>query len=426
MRKFTLLATACAFCLVSLHGVAQQLKRCGTMEYLAKQLAADPELATRMAANEEMTKEFERQTAGMRSSNVVVTIPVVFHVLYKTSAQNISDNRIYDQLATLNKDYAYLNADTVNTPAPFKPMAANTNIQFCLAHTDTNGNYTSGIIRKLVTANGYDPLSNDNVKFTALGGDNIWDRSKYLNIWICNFTGASQNIIGISQFPGSTASTDGCVIYYGTVGGETYHGTTPSYNLGRTATHEVGHWLNLRHIWADDNGGCSLDDYVTDTPKQSNANYGCPAFPHISCTNGPNGDMFMNYMDYGDDDCLNMFTAGQGNRMTAALNGPRLSIKSSTRCDDVTEVSNPSGKIPVSIFPNPSTGEFVISSLMSDAGDVQVKVSNMLGEIVFSQEYKNVPYVVQTINLANRQNGIYIVEVRTETGSSTGKLVLNK
>jgi hypothetical protein len=426
MRKFTLLLSVFAFCLMIFHVNAQQLNRCGTMQYLAKQLAADPEMANRMAANEEMTKEFERQTANMRTSNVVITIPVVFHVLYKTAAQNISDNRIYDQLLTMNKDYALLNADTGNIPSVFRPMAANTNIQFCLAHTDTNGNYTSGIIRKSVTANGYDPLSNDNVKFSSLGGDNIWDRTKYLNIWICNFSGASGQIIGISQFPGGAATTDGCVILYGTVGGETYHGTTPSYNLGRTVTHEVGHWLNLRHIWADDGGGCTSDDYVSDTPKQGDANYGCPAFPHVSCTNGPNGDMFMNYMDYGDDNCLNMFSAGQGNRMTAALNGPRLSIKSSTRCDDVTAISNPSGQIPVSIFPNPSTGEFVISSLMTDPGDVNVKVSNLLGEIVFSQEYKNVPYVVQKIDLSNRVNGIYIVEVRTATGSSTGKLVLSK
>jgi hypothetical protein len=425
MKKFAFLAFAFASCMIR-SVTAQQPERCGTMEYLAKQLAADPDMEARMAANEKMTEEFEKSTAGMRTSNVVITIPVVIHLLWKTSAQNISDNRIYDQILTLNKDYAYLNADTVNTPAVFRPLAANTNIQFCLAHTDTNGNYTSGIIRKQVTASGYDPLSNDNVKFSTLGGDNIWDRTKYLNIWICNFTGSSQQIIGISQFPGGSATTDGCVILYGTVGGETYHGTTASYNLGRTMTHEVGHWLNLHHIWADDGGGCSLDDYVTDTPKQSNANYGCPAFPHISCTNGPNGDMFMNYMDYGDDNCLNMFSAGQGNRMTASLNGPRLSIKLSTRCEDVTSVSNPSGKVPVSIFPNPSTGEFVISSLMTDPTDVNVKVSNMLGETVFIQEYKNVPYVVQKIDLSNRNNGIYIVEIRTSKGTSTGKLVLNK
>ena len=425
MLKNLLLLSATAIVL-SVPSRAQQPHRCGTMEYLAKQKAADPGLEARMAANEEFTRKFEEQTAGMRTSSTAITIPVVFHILYHTAAQNISDNRIYDQVLTMNKDYGHYNLDTANTPAAFQPMAANTNIQFCLAHTDPNGVYTTGIVRKSVTATGFDPYSNDNVKFSSMGGDDAWDRNYYLNIWVANFTGASTQIIGISQFPGGAAATDGCVIYYGTVGGDTYTGTTASYNLGRTVTHEVGHWLNLRHIWGDDGGACSGSDYVTDTPNQASENYGCPAFPHVSCTNGPNGDMYMNYMDYGDDNCLNMFSVGQGTRMIAALNGPRSAIKTSTRCDDMTGISNPSVVLPFTVYPNPSAGEFVVASQLNGRTDVTVTVSNVLGKTVYCKTFAGLSSLVEKIDLSNQSNGIYLVEVKSANALSTRKVVLSR
>lgn len=403
---------------------AQSIKRCGTMEYLSRQLAEDPDLQTRMDAIESFTRDQEQNAAAMRTSSTVITIPVIFHVLYFNSAQNISTARILDQLATLNKDYAHLNADSNNTPVPFRPMAANTNIQFCLAQQDPSGNYTTGIIRKQVSVTGFDPLSNDNIKFSSLGGDDAWDRNFYLNIWIANFTGISAGIIGISQFPGGAAATDGCVVYYGTVGGETYHGTTQNYNLGRTLTHEVGHWLNLRHIWGDDGGTCSGSDYVADTPNQAFENYQCVAFPHVSCNNGPNGDMFMNYMDYGDDDCLNMFTAGQGTRMTSALNGPRQAIKNSTKCEDLTGISAAQALAGFSVYPNPSNGEMVISGRMNGRSVVKISVVNTLGETVFSEDYENIEDLEQQIDLSGRQNGIYFIEVRSSIGVSTQKMVL--
>ncbi|MCX6276364.1 MAG: M43 family zinc metalloprotease [Bacteroidetes bacterium] len=426
MRKYLLLLFVSVFVVSAGTSLAQKPKRCGTMDYLARQMAEDPTLASKMADIEKMTHEFETQSAGMRTSSTVITIPVVFHVLYHTTAQNISDLKILDQIATLNKDYAYLNADTVNTPAAFRPVAANTNIQFCLATQDPNGDPTTGIIRKYITATGFDPYTNQNIKYTAQGGDDAWDRNKYLNIWTSNFTGASTQIIGISQFPGGAAATDGCVILYGTIGGETYHGTTAYYNLGRTATHEIGHWLNLYHIWGDDGGACNGSDYVTDTPNQASENYSCVAFPHITCNNGPNGDMYVNYMDYGDDNCLNMFTAGQGTRMTAALNGPRISIKTSPGCQEPTGINSTARQFAVSIYPNPSTGEFVLTSKLKDLSDVEVIVTNILGEVVYKNSSKGISYLVQTIDLSDQSNGIYMVEVRTNSGMSTQKVVLNR
>ncbi|HMC96362.1 MAG TPA: fibronectin type III domain-containing protein, partial [Flavobacteriales bacterium] len=136
---------------------------------------------------------------------------------------------------------------------------------------------------------------------------------------------------GYAQFPGGSASTDGVVCLYSSIGGMTNPGTATPYHLGRTMTHEVGHWLNLRHIWGDSNCG---NDLVSDTPTQQTSNFSCPSFPHVTCSNGPNGDMFMNYMDYTDDACMNIFSAGQKARMQALFvtGGARVSLLSSLGC----------------------------------------------------------------------------------------------
>ena len=165
------------------------------------------------------------------------------------------------------------------------------------------------------------------MKFTSQGGADVWDSKKYLNIWVCNLSGST---LGFAQFPGGPESTDGVVVdylYFGSIGT-----ATAPYDLGRTLTHEVGHWLNLRHIWGDSYCG---NDFVDDTPTQQTSNSGCPSFPHISCNNGPNGDMFMNYMDYTHDDCLIMFTNGQKNRMIAALLNSRSELLDNNLCESV-------------------------------------------------------------------------------------------
>src|SRR6185503_11466880 len=152
--------------------------------------------------------------------------------------------------------------------------------------------------------------------------------SSYLNIWSGNLGGG---LLGYAQFPGGPASTDGVVVLYSSVGSIASPGTLVPYNYGRSATHEVGHWLNLFHIWGDSNCG---NDQVSDTPTQQTSNFGCPNFPHVTCSNGPNGDLFMNYMDYTDDFCMNIFTSGQKSRMQALFisGGARFSIVSSQGC----------------------------------------------------------------------------------------------
>lgn len=314
------------FLVISLLSITANAQRCGSMEVLQQQLQADPNLAAVRQQIENQTNQFLANPQN-RGSRAVITIPVVVHVVYNTTAQNVSTAQIQSQIDRLNLDYRKLNTDWTRTPAVWQSLVADYEIEFCLATRDPNGNTTTGIIRKQTSTTSFS--TNDNVKRAANGGDDAWPASSYLNLWVCNLSGG---ILGYAQFPGGAAATDGVVINYTAFG---TGGTAQSpYNLGRTATHEVGHWLNLYHIWGDDGSGCTGSDQVGDTPNQGAQHYGCPTGAQVSCSNGPNGDMYMNYMDYTDDACMYMFTNGQKARSLAlfATGGARVGLLSSLGC----------------------------------------------------------------------------------------------
>jgi PKD repeat protein len=298
------------------------------MEVYNQQVAMDPSRAVRLAEIEQQVQSWIAKNGNRRGGNVI-TIPIVFHVVHNGQAigtgPNISDAQVLSQIDVLNEDFRRLNADSINTPAPFQAVASDCEIEFCLATLDPSGQPTSGIHRYNGGQSAWDISSADGTLKPAT----IWDRDDYLNIWTVNLGGG---LLGYAQFPGGSANTDGVVIGYQYCGRYPDNPNVNDYNLGRTATHEVGHWLNLYHIWGDDGTACTGSDLVGDTPNQADEHFGCPTFPAVSCSNGPNGDMFMNYMDYTDDDCMNIFTTGQKNRMRAALNTTRLSIQSSPAC----------------------------------------------------------------------------------------------
>lgn len=305
-------------------GFAQSERTCGSMDHLHQQIAEDPAVETRMQQIERATSQWLSDPS--HRTGAVITIPVVVHVVYNTASQNISDAQIQSQIAVLNEDFRKLNADASLTPSIFSALAADCQIQFCLAQRDPNGNATTGIIRKSTTTTAFS--TNDNMKRAANGGSDPWNTSQYLNLWSCNMSGG---ILGYAQFPGGAAATDGVVILYSAFGRT---GTVSApYNKGRTATHEVGHWLNLRHIWGDATCG---SDLVNDTPTHNTANYGCPTYPHLSTCTGTPTEMTMNYMDYTDDACMYMFTAGQSARMTAAINTSRTGLLTSLGCSPPT------------------------------------------------------------------------------------------
>ena len=296
-------------------------RNCGTTEYMEDMLQQNPAWKARLDQLELETQELESNPAAHKTQ-AVITIPVVVHVVYRTTSENISDAQILSQIAILNDDFRKLNADTTNIPSVFKPLAVDAQIEFCMAVQDPSGNPTNGITRTQTTVSSFS--TNNSVKSSSTGGKSAWPANKYLNIWVCNMGGG---ILGYAQFPGGSATTDGVVVghkYFGNIGT-----AQAPYNKGRTATHEVGHWLNLRHTWGDANCG---NDFVSDTPTSQAANYSCPSFPNVTCSNGPDGDMFMNYMDYVDDNCMHMFTPGQSTRMLAALNNQRSGLLTSDGC----------------------------------------------------------------------------------------------
>lgn len=298
-------------------------RTCGTVEYMETLYKMDPAYKQRMIELEKYAESYAKQHGQKRDMSGLITIPVVVHVVWNTTAQNISDDQILSQIDVMNKDFRRLNSDTTLTPAPFKPVAADCMIQFAMARRDPSNNPTFGITRTQTSIASFGQSSA--LKFTSQGGHDAWDRDKYLNIWTCNLGG---NLLGYATFPGGSASLDGVAIgynFFGTVGQ-----VSAPFNKGRTTTHEVGHWLWLYHIWGDDGGSCAGSDLVGDTPNQALEFYGCPTYPTTdACSPSVPGVMFMNYMDYTDDACMNLFTQGQLTRINAAMDGPRLPLQTS-------------------------------------------------------------------------------------------------
>jgi hypothetical protein len=317
MKKHFYLAIFMTF---SLWGLTQ--RSCHTMENHERLLQENP-MHQQILENIEQFTQQAINNGTVDMEKVVITIPVVVHVLYNSTSQNISDAQIQSQLTVLNNDFRKLNSDWTSTPSTFTSLVADCEINFCLATVSPTGAATNGIIRKSTTVTSFS--ANDAMKFTAQGGSDAWPTGQYLNIWVCNLGGG---LLGYAQFPGGSATTDGVVINY-TAFGTTGTATAP-FNKGRTGTHEVGHWLNLRHIWGDASCG---SDLVSDTPVHSTSNYGCPSHPK-SNTCGTSAEMFMNYMDYTDDACMYMFSAGQKARMQALFvtGGARESLKTSNGC----------------------------------------------------------------------------------------------
>ncbi len=342
--------------------VSSVTDRCGSVFDEAKVRRNSPSNYQRWLALEQQVKDYQRtrtQTGGnspgqrVTDPAVTVTIPVVVRVLFNTPNQNISDAQIQSQIAVLNEDYRRLNADRARTPAQFLGLASDVNIEFKLACIDPAGNPTTGIIRVSTTRTGFDviPAADGTVDDVASGikyvpGAAPWPSDRYLNIWTCNFNDTRN--LGYATFPWQQSPVDGIVLAYNATGRT---GTLQArFNKGRTATHEVGHWLNLFHIWGDDAGACTGTDEVADTPNQANSNSGCPGFPIVTCSN--QGDMSMNYMDYTDDACMNLFTNGQKDRMRTlfAAGGFRESFISAKIQEQLSQVC--SGPVTFSVVAN--------------------------------------------------------------------------
>ena len=418
MKKLFLVLLILSFVSVTF---AQNHRTCGTMSSLKSQQDQDPLLKSKMTQIElEAAKWIKKH--GKDQQKGIITIPVVVHVIYKFNVQNISVAQIKSQIEILNQDYHKMNADTINTPNLFKGLAADIEIEFCFARQRPDGGWTNGITRTKTTKTVFDLYQND-AKYTAQGGYDAWDRDKYFNIWVVPSikAGASSGILGYAQLPGGSAATDGVVVgylYFGNIG------TAQSpYDKGRTLTHETGHWLNLYHIWGDDGNACSGSDQVQDTPNQASENYGCPTFPSSSCSN--TSDMFMNYMDYTNDACMNMFTLGQKQRMLAVMNTNRVALKTSTMCQTVS-IDNVDLQERIKVYPNPSKGIFTIdfTDVIMD-NNITISIYNIMGQLVYIEECAAVQSQKQ-IEIPNLTNGIYMLHINSAQTTIIKKIEIHR
>lgn len=432
----------------------------------------------------QMINEFRvQQTRTGNSRFVEYTIPVIFHMIHSGqsigSFPNIQREQIISQITVLNQDFAGTGFNfqtypanafiqwainqslpTENKDSLGRVKIANINIKFCLAEKDTNGNTLSepGIERINLNTRGW---SNPNIFTTpaalrtyfdgTIKPQSIWNAKKYLNIWISDknaavpFTGFS-TLPPLSTLPGiagngeGTDSTDGIWSYSSAVGSAFIFpgGIYASPNVrGRTITHEAGHYFGLRHIWAD--GNC-LTDYCADTPPAFTSNTGFPVYPLNpgSCSspsNSPNGEMYMNYMDYSADPAKYMFTYDQAVRMqTAMLNSPlRNTLGTHGLCVAVLGINNESGNIPEGYelkqnYPNPFNPVTKIGFSIPKSTFVKFVIYDALGQEVICLANSEILPGNYEVDFDGEKypSGIYYYKIETGSFSETKKMILLK
>ncbi len=399
---------------------AQNYDHCGTMDRLDWKMQTEPQYRHSMEAAETAARNW---LADHRSQvgGAVLTIPTVVHIVYTAPEENLSDAQIWSQIDVLNEDFRMLNADTSLRRPEFDSLASDFEIEFCLATTDPFGNPTTGITRTSSSGGQllgfFGPL--DDVKSSATGGIEPWPTDKYLNIWVCNLLPI---IAGYAQFPGDDPATDGVVIGYSFFGrtGD----LTPPYNKGRTTTHEVGHWLGLRHIWGD--GDCTMDDFVDDTPKaDANSNGACFAVNN-TCVDSLYDyiDMVENYMDYSQDSCMNTFTHGQKARSWSFLNTDRLGLFTSNGCSLSVARDIPLVRDDLfTLFPNPGTEVCYLQWFGLDGEAIELNIINTLGQNVYHESVASVGRKTK-IDLSEMPAGAYIVRVESASGIQVERLTI--
>jgi hypothetical protein len=385
-------------------------------------------------------KEIEKneQFTNGKKAAVVYNIPIIFHIIHTGqpagTGRNISLTQINSQITRLNEDYRKLNADrtTYLTQPALVAVAGDMEINFCAAKVSPTGTSLAepGVDRILASSKGWTNPPYSGMLNTYLEGtvkpSSIWDPTKYFNVWVAEF---SDGVLGYAQFPvltGGNANTDGVVLDYKYTGVSGI--VNAPYNLGRTLTHEAGHWLGLFHIWGDDGGACSGTDNITDTPNQAGENYTCPAAGSVKtdgCTTASPGVLYQNYMDYSDDKCMVMFTSGQKVRMQYVMANclRRKTLNTSYVCSSVG-INETVSNLEISLFPNPSNGELNVTVDLLNSDDFTILVVNTLGQTIkeVSQLHSNGGTV--KLDLSLNANGVYFVTVKTKTSSKTKRFIL--
>ena len=400
MKIFLSLILSISFCLLT---AQSSIEKCGTSDRILKKLEKDPNMKDRLDKIESRLQQWISSNNSKRKSQTIITIPVVVHVLYENVVQNITEAQIRSQITVLNEDFRKLNSDFSNTPAPFQAAAADCELQFCLAQIDPDGDSTNGITRTLISSSFN--METDYFDTTA-GGAAPWDNTKYLNIWVGDL---GPSLLGFATPPGVASGDDDGVVVddnsFGTVG--TAANNQPNH-LGRTTTHEVGHYFNLFHLWGRF-GGCNDDDQVSDTPEQMLSTFGCPSFPLVDqCTYSGDGIMFMNFMDYVDDPCMTMFTDGQKQRMLAAINTSRSGLLSTNICTASGIGIDEKLNVHFEVYPNPANHQLTINIEGPGVSNLQLKIYSLSGQVLLQKALRNTK---STLDISSLPTGVYAVKV---------------
>ena len=405
------------FVLSSAHLIAQDA--CRSQEYLEQEIRRDPTLRARLEKAAQGPHAFQREiiagtNSAQSSSLPVIRIPVVVHVLYNKSEQNITDAQVVSQIEALNKEFRKTHADTALIPSAFHDLAADCFIEFTLARVDPQGYATTGIVHK--STKKYSFGMDDAIKFSSNGGDDAWDNAQYLNIWVGSLI---SGVVGYSSPLGGPKEKDGVVINYAAFG--TVGKLNAPYEKGRTAVHEVGHWLGLKHIWGDQVCG---SDGIDDTPQQGSATRGCPSGMIGSCTNSAVGIMFNNYMDLTNDACTNMFTYGQRDKMRAAFlpgasRSPLLNSTAATAIPKPAPDPVATESFAINIFPNPAIRSIKVDiSRQENLMGSTLVLLNQMGQVVRTVQLNN---MITEIDMRSLADGLYFI--RTVSGGRPIRIV---
>lgn len=425
MKKPLLLIGAIALSM-SMYG--QELERCATTNYMEYRESIQPGYIQSTVDAFNVAKA--SQEGVVLKSNEIYTIPVVVHIVYNTEEQNLDDSVIHDQIRVLNEDFMRENADTTNMRDDFVDVAGRGNIRFKLADFDPDGNPTTGITRTETDKSSFFGMDiAESVKKTATGGIDPWDQNRYMNIWVCNMElpflgpavlGYATPPVGLPNWPDEQDEadmSDGVVVQFQVFGSNNPNTLTPGYvAMGRTTTHEVGHYLGLRHIWGDSED-CLEDDGIDDTPDATENHQSSGCITKNTCEDDINGvdlpDMYENYMDYSEETCQNSFTKGQFALMRGVLENQRQGLIAED--NDALSINEMKGT-QFAMYPNPSNSIITITS--KEALDGTVRILDMNGKVVKEVELNGFDTV---INIETLQSGIY--QVMVDGAVSVKKLV---